>query len=159
MLSQGSSVSGSVSLVGWRVSEQVGSLSQSLETVDTSIISSSECGVTSDTVLCSGDNVRCQGDVGAPLVKNSVTLVGVMAGHDCCSQSQYGQFAAVASECPPPLHLMILTMNCCRIHKLDPDSDISEWWRGCLYSVDDPVKFNAIHSILYWNADYNRPDH
>ena len=61
-------MTGSVSLVGWRVSAHVGSLSQSLETVETNLVT--DCGAAaSDDILCTSDNTRCQGDIGAPLVK------------------------------------------------------------------------------------------
>ena len=65
---QDSTVAGNVKLVGWRISEVVGSLSQSLQETSTSVVSSSDCGASSD-IVCTGTNTRCQGDVGAPLVQ------------------------------------------------------------------------------------------
>jgi len=91
---QDSTAAGDVKLVGWRISEVVGSLSQSLQETSTSLVSASECGAGSD-IVCTGTNTRCQGDVGAPLVQE-YKLVGVMSGHGCCSTSQYGQFTNIA---------------------------------------------------------------
>ena len=65
---QDSTAAGDVKLVGWRISEVVGSLSQSLQETSTSLVSASECGAGSD-IVCTGTNTRCQGDVGAPLVQ------------------------------------------------------------------------------------------
>ena len=67
---QSSTSSGNVKLVGWRVSEVIGSLSQSLVETETSVVSSSDCGA-ADDIVCTGTNTRCQGDVGAPLVQVS----------------------------------------------------------------------------------------
>ena len=65
---QDSTAAGDVKLVGWRISEVVGSLSQSLQETSTSLVSASDCGAGSD-IVCTGTNTRCQGDVGAPLVQ------------------------------------------------------------------------------------------
>ena len=75
--SQDSTISGAVTLVGWRISAVVGSLSQSLESLDTTIVQ--DCGAESDKV-CTAVDTRCQGDTGAPLVRAGETLVGAMTG-------------------------------------------------------------------------------
>merc|ERR1711973_248558 len=85
---------GEAKLVGWRISEVIGSLNESLQETVTSVLSSSECGGGTD-LLCTAENTRCQGDVGAPLVQG-LKLLGVMSGHGCCSQLQNGQFSNIA---------------------------------------------------------------
>lgn len=89
-----SSSSGEAKLFGWRISEVIGSLSESLQETVTSVLSTSECGE-GEGILCTAENTRCQGDVGAPLVQG-FKLLGVMSGHGCCSQSQNGQFSNIA---------------------------------------------------------------
>jgi len=89
-----SSSTGEAKLVGWRISEVIGSLNESLQETVTSVLSSSECGGGTD-LLCTAENTRCQGDVGAPLVQG-LKLLGVMSGHGCCSQLQNGQFSNIA---------------------------------------------------------------
>ena len=70
---QDSSSTGEAKLVGWRISEVIGSLNESLQETVTSVLSSSECGGGTD-LLCTGENTRCQGDVGAPLVQVTINF-------------------------------------------------------------------------------------
>ena len=54
---QDSEVTGSVVLVGWRISPVLGSLEQTLVSLTTNIVSQSDCGVSSD-LLCTGEDTR-----------------------------------------------------------------------------------------------------
>ena len=54
---QDSEVTGSVVLVGWRISPVLGSLEQTLVSLTTNIVAQSDCGVGSD-LLCTGEDTR-----------------------------------------------------------------------------------------------------
>ena len=92
---QDSSVTGEVELVGWRISSVVGSLSQSLVSLKTTIVP--DCGAGEER-LCTSEDTRCQGDTGAPLVKSDNTLVGAMTGGTGCSKYDYGVFTKISSR-------------------------------------------------------------
>merc|ERR1712123_103103 len=63
---QGTEQAGGATLVGWRISLLVGSLSQTLTQTDTQLVSGTECGV-SETIICTeADTTGCQGDLGGP---------------------------------------------------------------------------------------------
>jgi len=89
---QDTEVTGAVELVGWRISPLVGSLTQSLVSVTTQVLPQSDCNAGND-LICTSDTTRCQGDIGAPLVRAGNTLVGAVAGGAGCSrQSNNGIF-------------------------------------------------------------------
>ena len=92
---QDSTVTGEVELVGWRISSVVGSLSQSLVSLKTTIVP--DCGAGEER-LCTSEDTRCQGDTGAPLVKSDNTLVGAMTGGTGCSKYDYGVFTKISSR-------------------------------------------------------------
>ena len=117
---QDTSVTEEVELVGWRISPVVGSLSQTLVTLATSIVP--ECGA-GEGVLCTSEETRCQGDTGAPLLKSQTTLVGAMTGGSACSQYNYGVFTNIASKFAP-INIALADSPRFRIHKLDPGDDI-----------------------------------
>ena len=54
---QDGQVTGSVVLVGWRISPVLGSLEQTLVSLNTDIVAQSDCGVSSD-LLCTGQDTR-----------------------------------------------------------------------------------------------------
>ena len=115
---QDTEVTGAVELVGWRISPLVGSLAQSLVSVTTQVLPQSDCNAGND-LICTSDTtrfdtgdlwaseltfilifviIRCQGDIGAPLVRAGNTLVGAVAGGAGCSrQSNYGIFVKLPS--------------------------------------------------------------
>lgn len=83
---QDATPTGTAQLVGWRISQHVGYLSETLQEKDLEIMSNCQAG---NTVLCtspdSGDN--CQGDEGGPLLQGDNILVGAVAGIQGCSAS------------------------------------------------------------------------
>merc|ERR1711915_392894 len=91
---QDSQQEGQVKLVGWRVSELVGSLEQSITEVDGNLVSNTECNV-GDTQLCS-TSTGCRGDLGGPLLHGEKTLVGLTAWDKGCSKSSYGIYTRTA---------------------------------------------------------------
>merc|ERR1711970_667840 len=93
---QGAEQSGAVVLVGWRISPVVGSLSETLTQVDTTVVSDTQCGV-SDTLLCTApDTTGCQGDLGGPLVQGGDVLVGAVAFDKGCNRGGYGIFTQIS---------------------------------------------------------------
>ena len=57
--SQDTEVTGSVVLVGWRISPVLGSLAQTLVSLPTNIVSQSDCGVDTD-LICAGADTRLE---------------------------------------------------------------------------------------------------
>merc|ERR1712179_136119 len=88
--------SGAAVLVGWRISPVVGSLSETLTQIDTTLVSDTQCGV-SDTLLCTApDTTGCQGDLGGPLVQGGDVLVGAVAFDKGCNRGGYGIFTQIS---------------------------------------------------------------
>ena len=57
LAAQDSEVTGAVVLVGWRISEVVGSLNQSLQSLPTDIVAQSDCGLGSG-LICTSSSSR-----------------------------------------------------------------------------------------------------
>jgi len=93
---QGTEQTGVATLVGWRISELVGSLSQTLTQSDTQLVSDTVCGV-SDTILCTDEgDTGCQGDYGGPLLQGDNVLIGAVSNNKGCTKNGFGIFTQIS---------------------------------------------------------------
>ena len=79
--------------------DMAGSLASSLTETPTRLVGAGQCGAGAGQ-LCSQADIRCQGDLGSPLLAgtHSNTILGLMPGYGGCTTSQYGLFTKLASE-------------------------------------------------------------
>jgi len=78
-----STQTGRASLVGWRLADTPGALSEKVVEVPLNIPNQSSCP---DKLICTESVTQCQGDFGGPLVQ-SRTLIGLVARDSGCSSS------------------------------------------------------------------------
>jgi len=91
--SQGSQQTGVARLVGWRITELAGSLSETLQ--DREVTLDTDCGMPG--VLCStADTTQCGGDYGGPLLQNGKTLVGTTISDHGCGKNCQGKFTQIS---------------------------------------------------------------
>merc|ERR1719483_1659467 len=77
---QGTEQTGVATLVGWRISELVGSLSQTLTQSDTQLVS----------------DTGCRGDYGGPLLQGDNVLIGAVSNNRGCTKNGFGIFTQIS---------------------------------------------------------------
>ena len=108
--------------------DMAGSLASSLTETPTRLVGAGQCGAGAGQ-LCSQADIRCQGDLGSPLLAgtHSNTILGLMPGYGGCTTSQYGLFTRLASEYRSPAPALA-DGQLCRVQRLDPEQ--AEQCRG-----------------------------
>jgi len=93
---QGTEQAGGATLVGWRISLLVGSLSQTLTQTDTQLVSGTECGVSENILCTAADTTGCQGDLGGPLIQGDNLLIGAVSSDKGCAKGGHGIYTQIS---------------------------------------------------------------